>query len=289
MSQHYVSQIIHALWSTKHQKPYLTPLLSDELYPFISALLKRYEGRLFCIGGINDHIHVLFHQSPKFSLSEVIKEIKSKSSKWLSSKGSKLRSFGWQEGYTAFSVDSKRIDHACQYIRSEEQRHRQKNFQDELKNILKLQDISFMDPFLLNTTYTKLIMHLVWSTKNRLPFLQKPFRNDAFYDISVISNELRGNVLEVGGIEDHMHLMVDIPKNKALSDFIREVKSKSTHRIQSSYPDCKDFSWQSGYAGFSVSVLGIEGVRQYIQNQEEHHRKVCPNEEMKKFLQNLGR
>jgi putative transposase len=101
--------------------------------------------------------------------------------------------------------------------------------------------------------------------------------------MSGIISHLKGIVYEIGGIEDHVHILFEIPKNQALSNVIRDVKVSATQWLKE-VPKYYDFEWQTGYGAFSVSLSQMNVVKNYIQNQEEHHKKSTFAEEYELIL-----
>jgi len=93
-----------------------------------------------------------------------------------------------------------------------------------------------------------------------------------------------GHLLEVGGVDDHVHLLVNIPPTECVSNFIRDLKSSTSKWVSESDLVKQDFRWQKGYGAFTVSFSQIESVRSYIQNQEEHHRELSFKEEYRMIL-----
>jgi len=94
----------------------------------------------------------------------------------------------------------------------------------------------------------------------------------------------KGHLLEIGGIEDHVHLLMNIPPTQSVSNFIRDFKSGVSKWINESNLTKQEFQWQKGYGAFTVSYSQIESVRSYIKNQQEHHRKLTFKEEYEALL-----
>lgn len=84
---------------------------------------------------------------------------------------------------------------------------------------------------------------------------------------------LGGVMLSIGGIEDHNHVLTKLRPDRSVSDLLRDLKANSSGRMHDVFPELKDFSWQRGYGAFTVSASQVDKVRQYIANQEEHHRE----------------
>lgn len=135
------------------------------------------------------------------------------------------------------------------------------------------------------STFTNLTYHIVFSTKYRLPCIRVELQKRLYDYIGGIIRALGGHLLEIGGVEDHVHLLTTLPPTKAVSDSIREIKTNSSKWVNE-IPSSQDrFEWQRGYGAFSVSYSQIEFVRHYIQNQHEHHRTKTFEEEYVKFLE----
>lgn len=133
-------------------------------------------------------------------------------------------------------------------------------------------------------TYTSLLNHIIFSTKDRAPVLDAVLKDRLFPYVGGIIRELDAVALAINGPSDHVHLLVSMPAASALSDFVGKVKSNSSGWVHKTFPPHREFKWQVGYAAFSVSVSQKPGVLDYIGNQEEHHRTVSFKEELVAFL-----
>jgi putative transposase len=136
------------------------------------------------------------------------------------------------------------------------------------------------------STHTSLHYHLVFATKNREPLIDKAWRADMHAYLGGTVNGLDGHPQEIGGVADHVHLLVSLKPTACLSDFMRELKKASTVWIKETHRPV--FQWQEGYAAFTVSATATEAVRRYIANQEEHHRVKSFREELVEFLEKSG-
>ena len=270
MSHHFVQQLIHVMWSTRDQKFNLSNTIRNELYAYIFGVIKFKEGYLLLADGSHDHIHCLISLPPTISLSNMIQSIKGSSSKWIKSKTEIDPKFCWQDGYIAISLQEDRRQFVYSYIRKDEERHLTINYRNELLGILKMQNICIlMKNIYLILPTQKYLVHFIWSTKNRIPYLEKSIRPSLYTELSRVICENKGNVYAIGGIEDHVHLLVEVPKDKALSDLVRDIKSAGTQLLIKKDPL---FEWQIGFGAFSISLPSLDIVKQYIQNQEEHHK-----------------
>jgi REP element-mobilizing transposase RayT len=126
----------------------------------------------------------------------------------------------------------------------------------------------------MSGTYTNLLYHIAFSTKGRYPLITKAIQNDLHAYIGGIIREREGIALAVGGMPDHVHLLVKVKPKFALSDLVRDVKAVSAKWVNETKEGLHKFGWQDGFAAFTVSQSQIEAVRRYIENQEEHHRGV---------------
>ena len=128
-------------------------------------------------------------------------------------------------------------------------------------------------------------IHLVFSTKDRRPyFRERTIRESVFAYIGEISKRLECPPIRVGGFEDHVHLLARFGRTITQSEWVKEVKRVSHEWLEESYPSFADFEWQRGYADFSVSQSRLERVEDYIARQEEHHRKITFQDELRNLL-----
>ena len=132
----------------------------------------------------------------------------------------------------------------------------------------------------------KNLVHLVYSTKGRRPWLPEDIHNRLFAYKAGILKQLDCPAVVIGGVEDHVHMLVTLSKNIALSEVVKQVKKGSSKWMKSAEATGnQDFCWQNGYAGFSVSESKLEQVRQYIENQAEHHRRISFQDELRALFQ----
>ena len=123
------------------------------------------------------------------------------------------------------------------------------------------------------STFTNLLFHIVYSTKYRKPMIEKRWQDNLYGYMGGIIRENKGTLLCMGGVEDHVHLLAKFSPTIAVSDMLRLIKSNSSKMVNETNRPRRPFEWQTGYAAFSVSESQYERVRDYILNQEEHHRK----------------
>ena len=134
-------------------------------------------------------------------------------------------------------------------------------------------------------TYTRLLIHLVFATKDRATIITPAIKPKLEgYMVGIFKN-LNAHLHRLNSVADHTHMLVDLPASMALADLVRKVKSNSSKHMNDAG---EEFAWQRGYGGFSISQNHVEMVVEYIRNQEEHHRKVTLAEELQRLLERYG-
>jgi REP element-mobilizing transposase RayT len=122
-------------------------------------------------------------------------------------------------------------------------------------------------------SFTCLLYHLVFSAKERRPWLTKDIRDRLYPYMGGILRTQNGVALSIGGTEDHIHSLARIHQTLAVADLLRDVKAGSSKWVHDSFPEMRDFAWQGGYGAFTVSASQINRLKTYIEAQEEHHGK----------------
>ena len=136
----------------------------------------------------------------------------------------------------------------------------------------------------MSQSLVKNLIHLVYSTKHREPWIPKEFKEGLYAYQAGIFKQWDSPAIIIGGVEDHVHALLSLSKNHPLKKIVEEVKKGSSKWMKIDGPRNKDFYWQNGYAAFSVSESNAPEVKNYIQNQEEHHRKMTFQDELRKLL-----
>jgi REP element-mobilizing transposase RayT len=136
------------------------------------------------------------------------------------------------------------------------------------------------------STFTNLLFHIVFSTKDRIPAIHGGLREPLYEYMGGIIRSEGGILLEIGGVPDHVHLLVKSKADIAISDFVGHIKAGSSkwHNRK----EVNRFEWQAGYGAFSVSESQVSKVRKYIQTQEAHHAKVSFKDELITLLKKHG-
>ena len=140
----------------------------------------------------------------------------------------------------------------------------------------------------MSHTYTYLVTHVVFSTKDRLPIITPEVKPKLWAYMNGIVENLGGRAVAINGMADHVHMLVLLPPTVAIADALRVLKANSSKWVHENWREHSKFSWQSGYAAFSVSKSGVEVVVRYVENQEEHHRKLSYQDELLALLRKHG-
>ncbi len=133
-------------------------------------------------------------------------------------------------------------------------------------------------------SFTCLTYHIVFATKYRKPTIKDDIRERLYEYIGGILSSNKGHSIEIGGVEDHVHILAGMSPSLAVSDVIRDVKASSSNWLTQEMT-VSHFKWQKGFGAFSVSYDRIEAARNYIRNQKEHHKKKTFQEEYIEFLE----
>ena len=140
----------------------------------------------------------------------------------------------------------------------------------------------------MSQSLSKIWIHVVFSTKHRKTFLKDPSVRKQLHDYLIsLCNQQNSPALIVGGVEDHVHLLINLHKNQSVSSVVEKIKKFSSKWIKtfaSSDENLKEFYWQNSYGAFSVSHSNIANVKFYIENQEAHHRKISFEDELRKIF-----
>jgi putative transposase len=133
-------------------------------------------------------------------------------------------------------------------------------------------------------TLTNLLVHIVFSTKLRRPFITPEIEPELFAYFSALCAERGTPCLAVGGTNDHVHLLISHSRTKALSDIVRDLKAYSSNWLKTRGPAFREFSWQDGYGGFSIGQSGVAALRRYIRDQRTHHQTRSFSDEYRLLL-----
>lgn len=137
------------------------------------------------------------------------------------------------------------------------------------------------------STHLALHYHVIYSTKDRLSVITSSWRERLHAYLGGVVRNVGGIAEAVGGVEDHVHLLIGLRATHCLADVVRDIKAVSSRWVHDEV-NIRDFAWQEGYGAFTVSPSQRVTVRDYIGEQEEHHRRRTFQEEYMEFLQRSG-
>jgi putative transposase len=135
--------LVHLIFSTKNREPVLVPEIRSELHSYLAGVLREEQCPALQVGGVADHVHLLFGLSRTLAVAQVVEQVKTSSSKWIKPKGAVFAEFHWQAGYGAFSVSQSNAAAVAQYIRNQEEHHRKLTFQEEYRRFLKRYQVDY--------------------------------------------------------------------------------------------------------------------------------------------------
>ena len=135
---------------------------------------------------------------------------------------------------------------------------------------------------------SSILIHLIFSTKNREPFITEAIEAELHPYMAKIFRELKSPSLAVNGTSDHVHVLFSLGRTIAIADLVQEVKTESSKWIKTNGEHFRNFHWQRGYGAFSVSQSQVVAVKRYIARQKIHHQRVTFQEEYRKFLKSYG-
>jgi REP element-mobilizing transposase RayT len=146
----YSQILLHVVFSTKRREPWITVDIAERLYAYIGGIIRVEKGVLYGIGGIEDHVHIYLRWRPDESVSDLMRTIKARSSKWLHETIPSLSKFAWQEGYSVFSVSKSQEEILKRYIAGQAEHHKKEDFKSELLRLLRAHGVGFEDRYVFD-------------------------------------------------------------------------------------------------------------------------------------------
>ncbi len=145
MANTYSSIFYHIVFSTKNRENFIDKAIENRVWAYHGGITRKHKLTAIQIGGIENHIHALVLSPPIFSPSQIAQFLKGDSSKWIHEEFPNLRKFGWQDGYSAFSVSKSIVPKVIEYIKNQHEHHEGKTFEDEYVDLLQLHEIDVID------------------------------------------------------------------------------------------------------------------------------------------------
>ena len=143
MPQSLTQLYAHLIFSTKYRQPLLAPAFRPRVHAYLAAIIRDLQSPWVVVGGIADHVHILFDMGKMVAPATFVERVKRESSKFIKTLSHPLQNFYWQRGYGMFSVSPKDRDAAEHYVRTQEEHHRHRSFQDEYRAILRRHGVEF--------------------------------------------------------------------------------------------------------------------------------------------------
>lgn len=138
--------------------------------------------------------------------------------------------------------------------------------------------------YCMPTSHRIHFFHLVWSTKGRKELIVPHMQEKLYAHLGNTIRKSGGSVLEIGGVSNHLHLLIELSNLDHFTALIRNAKSSSSQWVKQEFPDCQAFAWQDGYGSFSVSYSQLVRTRAYIKKQKQYHQNHAFEEEYIKLL-----
>jgi putative transposase len=145
----YSQILLHFVTSTKGRKPWISAAVAERLYPYIGGIVRAEKGVLYEIGGIEDHVHMYLRWRPDGRVSDLMRTVKSGSSKWMHDTFPEI-AFSWQEGYSVFSVSKSEEDALKRYIKGQAEHHKTEDFKSELLRTLNAHGVEFDEKYVFD-------------------------------------------------------------------------------------------------------------------------------------------
>lgn len=150
MANTYTQIHIQTVFSVMDRNSIIKESFKDELYKYISGIIKNNGHKVLAINGMPDHVHLFFGMRPIQSLSDLMQDVKGDSSKWINKKGYFPGRFSWQEGYGGFSYSKSQVDTVIEYIRRQETHHHKKTFTEEYLEFLEKFEVPYDERYIFN-------------------------------------------------------------------------------------------------------------------------------------------
>ena len=140
----------------------------------------------------------------------------------------------------------------------------------------------------MSQSLSSVLVHLVFSTKNREPFITPAIETELHPYMATIFRELKSPALAIDGTSDHVHVLFSLARVVTIADVVEEIKTSTSKWIKTKGPEYRNFHWQRGYGAFSIGQSNLELLKRYIRQQKEHHKHVTFQDEYRKFLNVYG-
>ena len=150
MANTFTSLHYHVVFGTKHREAWIRQEIEQRIWEYLGGIARTNGMTALCVGGVEDHIHILLELPPTLAVSKAMQLLKGGSSKWIHDTFPELASFGWQDGYGAFTVSQSALKDTIHYIQSQREHHQRKSFKDEYLAFLHKHDIAFDERYVFD-------------------------------------------------------------------------------------------------------------------------------------------
>ena len=140
----------------------------------------------------------------------------------------------------------------------------------------------------MSQSLSAILVHLVFSTKNREPFITPAIETELYPYMAKVLRELKSPSLAIDGASDHIHMLFSLARVITIADLVEEVKTSSSKWIKTKGREFRNFHWQRGYGAFSIGQSNVTALKRYIRGQKHHHRRITFQDEYRKFLKAYG-
>ncbi len=148
MANTYNQLFIHLVFGVKYREGVISASWRQRLYEYTIGIIEKCGHKVYAIGGMQDHVHILVSMSPKQSVSDLVRDVKRSTSMWINENRMVVGRFEWQEGFGAFSYGKSQVEKVVNYIRNQEVHHKKKTFREEYTEFLKLFEIEYNERFI---------------------------------------------------------------------------------------------------------------------------------------------
>jgi REP element-mobilizing transposase RayT len=143
MANTYSSLFLHVVFSTKYRRDWIVPEIEGRVWSYIGGIARTHKMTAIQVGGIENHVHALVLAKPIHSPSQIAQYLKGESSKWIHEDFEQMRSFGWQDGYGAFSVSKSVVPDVVEYIKRQREHHAEESFEEEYERLMNLHGVDY--------------------------------------------------------------------------------------------------------------------------------------------------
>ena len=150
MANTYSQILIQAIFAVKGRQNLISSQWKDELFKYITGIVRNKNQKLLCINGVSDHIHILIGLKPDMAISDLIRDVKNNSTEFINEKRFVAGKFNWQKGFGAFSYSNSQMDRIVKYILNQENHHRKKSFREEYLEFLQKFGVEYDERYLFD-------------------------------------------------------------------------------------------------------------------------------------------